>query len=138
MEQDSRFPTGEWNGFYLENHRSQRGWMHLYLEFKDGLIRGEGTDYVGPWTAAGTYDATSGTCQWTKQYVGKHKVEYDGRCSSNGILGQWRIVVNSGNFHIWPKENGELTELYLREDLSQLPPSIQLGAVPTEEFGSFV
>ena len=50
MENDNRFPTGEWNGFYLENHRSGKGWLHLYLQFQDGKISGEGTDYVGPWT----------------------------------------------------------------------------------------
>ena len=42
------FTTGEWNGFYLEKHNDNRGWMHLYLEIQDQTIKGEGTDYVGP------------------------------------------------------------------------------------------
>jgi len=28
--------------------------MHLYLQFENGKIHGEGTDYVGPWTASGS------------------------------------------------------------------------------------
>jgi len=39
MESDNRLPTGEWNGFYLENHQPNRGWMHLYMSFSDGKIR---------------------------------------------------------------------------------------------------
>ncbi len=30
--------------------------MHLYLEFESQQIRGEGTDYVGPWNLSGHYD----------------------------------------------------------------------------------
>ena len=76
MELDNRLPTGEWNGFYLENHQPRRGWMHLYMSFEDGNIKGEGTDYVGPWTASGSYDLDTGLCSWVKQYVGRHRVDY--------------------------------------------------------------
>lgn len=137
MEQDNRFPTGEWHGFYLESHRTRRGWMHLYMSFEDGKIKGEGTDYVGPWVASGWYDVESGACQWKKQYLGQHQVDYDGICGKNGIQGQWQITYLSGNFHIWPKSMGGLDELYLQEDLTQPVPSIQLGTVPQEDFESF-
>ena len=50
------FTSGEWNGFYLEKHNTNRGWMHLYLEIEDQTIKGEGTDYVGPWNLSGTYE----------------------------------------------------------------------------------
>jgi len=59
-ESDNRLPTGEWNGFYLESHRSGRGWMSMYLQFTDGKINGEGTDYVGPWVSTGHYDVDTG------------------------------------------------------------------------------
>ena len=121
--------TGEWNGFYLEQHRSERGWMHLYLAFENGVIRGEGTDYVGPWVAAGSYESASGDCQWTKQYVGKHLVEYRGQADSNGIQGEWKLPFSSGPFHIWPRAMGHFQEMYLRDELDGVPESQLLGKV---------
>jgi hypothetical protein len=118
METDNRLPTGEWNGFYLERHRSERGWMHLYLSFEDGKIKGEGTDYVGPWVATGDYDAESGKCNFVKQYLGQHQVVYSGQAGLQGIMGQWSIGFTHGEFHIWPRSMSELNEMYLTEDLS--------------------
>lgn len=129
METDNRLPTGEWNGFYLENNRPQRGWMHLYMKFADGRIHGEGTDYVGPWTAKGTYDLDSGKCGWVKEYVGKHDVKYVGQVSETGIVGTWQIM-STGEFHIWPRGMSEFNERYLRQDLEQPTPSAP--SVPTE------
>ena len=113
---NKNFVSGEWCGFYIEPHRTGRGWMHLYLAFENGQIRGEGTDYVGPWVASGEYDEGTGLCHWTKQYVGKHQVSYAGKCGDNGIQGNWRIF-SEGPFHIWPKTHGHLNELYLRDEL---------------------
>ena len=127
MEHDQRLPSGEWKGFYLEAHQPRRGWMHLYLAFVNGKITGEGTDYVGPWTASGDYDLDSGQCQWTKQYVGKHVVHYDGLCGKNGIQGQWRLSYLNGDFHVWPISHGHLDELYLRDDLTLPHPSVLAG-----------
>ena len=135
MELDKRLPTGEWNGFYLESHQPRRGWMHLYMSYENGKIKGEGTDYVGPWTAAGNYDLHTGVCSWIKRYVGKHHVESQGICGSNGIQGQWRIgPFAKGEFHIWPKSMHHLNELYLHEDLNQTIPSTLLGSVPAGDF----
>lgn len=134
METDNRLPTGEWNGFYLESHQPRRGWMHLYMSFENNKITGEGTDYVGPWTASGTYDLETGACHWVKQYVGKHQVDYRGICGPNGIQGQWRILWTSGEFHIWPKSLHHLNELLLHEDLAQPAPTMPLGTVPREDF----
>lgn len=131
MEKDNRFPTGEWNGFYIERHQPQKGWMHVYLSFSDGVIRGEGTDYVGPWTAAGDYDAETGVCSWVKTYLGKHKVFYGGQCGSRGILGKWNIGAISGPFHIWPRSMGDMTELYLTEDLTVPAPEVDSGFTRT-------
>ena len=135
METDQRLPSGQWNGFYLENYQPRRGWMQLYLTFADGKIKGEGTDYVGPWTATGSYDLNSGLCTWVKQYVGKHQVAYSGKVGEQGIIGQWEInYVNlTGQFHIWPIRMTHLNELYLTDDLTEPTPSIQLGTVPVEE-----
>lgn len=113
---NNNFISGEWSGFYIEPYRDGRGWMHLYLSFENGQIRGEGTDYVGPWVATGSYDETTGDCRWTKQYIGLHKVDYVGKCGEKGIQGTWTIL-SEGPFHIWPKSLGHFNELYLREEL---------------------
>ncbi len=133
MESDRRLPTGEWNGFYLESYRPQRGWMHLYMSFADGSVTGEGTDYVGPWLANGEYDLAAGTCSWIKQYVGQHQVIYRGSIGENGIMGQWQIGFISGEFHIWPRSMSHLNELYLADDLTLPQPTIQLGTVPVDD-----
>ncbi len=133
MEVDNRLPTGEWNGFYIESHQPRRGWMHLYMSFQDGKIKGEGTDYVGPWVAHGDYDTETGICSWVKQYLQKHSVTYSGRIGENGITGQWEISYVTGEFHIWPKGMNNLNELYLHEDLTQPAPSVELGTVPADD-----
>lgn len=133
METDQRLPTGEWNGFYVENRRSRRGWMHLYMSFENGQINAEGTDYVGPWIATGSYDLDQRRCLWEKQYLGKHRVVYSGEITQNGIMGNWEILFTNGPFHIWPKGLTELNELYLREELTEPSPSILLE--PVEDFG---
>jgi len=129
MEIDNRLPTGEWNGFYIESHQAKRGWMHLYMSFENRQIKGEGTDYVGPWVASGNYDLNSGQCRWEKKYVGKHSVVYSGRITESGIQGEWEISFRTGPFHIWPKRLNHLNELYLRDELTEPSPSILLEPV---------
>jgi hypothetical protein len=129
METDNRLPTGEWNGFYLESHQPKRGWMHLYLSFENGKIKGEGTDYVGPWIAHGIYDLTDCRCHWEKRYLGKHNVIYAGLITNQGIQGQWEISFLTGPFHIWPKGMSQFDELYLQEDLTQPVPSVLMSPV---------
>jgi hypothetical protein len=127
LETDSRLPSGEWCGFYLEPQQPRRGWMHLYINFSDGKIQGEGTDYVGPWVIQGSYDLVSQLCQWNKQYQGKHRVVYEGRITDSGIQGRWQIHNwNEGPFHIWPSTWTELTNLYISEDLDESRPSVLL------------
>ena len=128
LELDPRLPSGEWTGFYLENHLSKRGWMHLYLHFENDEISGEGTDYVGPWLIQGNYDLETSTCHWSKQYLKKHRARYEGSLSDSGILGAWSIRNwNSGPFPIWPHKRSDLTNLYMKDDLDKTKPSILLG-----------
>ena len=89
----------------------------MYLQFADGSINGEGTDYVGPWVARGHYDTDTGVCVWVKQYLGLHSVTYSGNASSDGIRGDWQISASSGPFHIWPLGMNNVGELYLREGM---------------------
>jgi hypothetical protein len=109
--------------------------MHLFLNFESdsagagkATVKGEGTDYVGPWTLSGEFHSDSGEVQMTKQYLGKHRVKYQGVFGPNGILGGWTISsLVRGQFHIWPAEMTELQELYMRDELEKAPGSILLG-----------
>ena len=116
-QRENLFPCGEWSGFFVEG-RPERGWMHLYLAFNDGEIKGEGTDYVGPWHIRGKYDDQAGQCEWVKQYLGKHCVIYRGSNQGQGIVGTWSIgEYLNGTFHIWPKGHGGLDEMYLEQEM---------------------
>ena len=126
MESDGRLPTGEWNGFYIERHQPKRGWMHLYLSFENGELKGEGTDYVGPWVAQGKYDLERKICHWEKQYIGRHSVAYSGQITENGIQGEWSIRFIKGPFHIWPRSLSHLNELYLTNEINEPFPQISL------------
>ena len=134
MNSQALIPTGQWNGFYIESHQEQRGWMHQYLEFNDGELKGEGTDYVGPWTLQGKYDLSELKCVWIKSYVGKHDVTYRGTISKTGITGIWDIRESlTGSFHIWPQHMTEFDSLYMQEDLEKTPlrqqPPIDLDSL---------
>ncbi len=130
-ESDQRLPSGQWSGFYLESHQPKRGWMHVYMQFRDGKIAGEGTDYVGPWTIRGVYDLYTSRAQWTKQYVGKHQVVYEGAITEHGIQGEWNIRGwLNGLFHIWPRQRHDLEMLYLSDEQEGHPPTMLAGTVP--------
>lgn len=122
MDDHPDFYSGNWTGFYVESHRPNPGWMHLFLHCTEaGKLQGEGVDYVGPWTLQGTYTAATKVCEWTKSYVGKHRVHYRGLLSDDGIRGAWQIEpFLRGEFHIWPETMTHLTELYLQQNLPVL------------------
>ena len=87
IESDGRFSSGPWEGFYLEPNSPTRFGMELILTFQEGKIHGEGQDVVGPFVMSGTYETDSGRCWWSKQYLGRHKVAYQGYHEGNGIWG---------------------------------------------------
>ncbi|MBX3417342.1 MAG: hypothetical protein KF851_07045 [Pirellulaceae bacterium] len=96
--------------------------MNLFLDFGNNQILGQGTDYVGPWSISGVLAPDSRECDWTKQYVGKHSVRYQGTWSETGIRGRWSIgSLISGDFHIWPAELTEIQAAYLEQE-TQLNP----------------
>jgi hypothetical protein len=118
MNEEVKLESGNWTGFYLEPHNPNRGWMHLYLEFNpEGKLAGEGTDYVGPWQALGQVEQAARTVRWVKQYMGKHKVHYEGRVTERGIQGTWMISSwLVGQFHIWPVSRGDIQAQYLADE----------------------
>ncbi|WP_010582374.1 hypothetical protein [Schlesneria paludicola] len=106
-EQDDRFPSGPWEGYFLQPGAKNRNNMELVLTFRDGAFSGEGRDFVGAFAITGHYDCESGRCSWTKQYLGMHAVAYQGYNEGRGIWGVWEV--NSawkGGFHIWPQGQG--------------------------------
>ena len=74
-----------------------------------GASRGDGRDWVGAFTLEGHHDLTDGRWPWTKRYVGKHDVFYQGFNEGKGIWGSWEIAATReyprqhGGFHIWPE-----------------------------------
>jgi hypothetical protein len=109
LETHPLFPSGDWEGFY-----TYTGWaagyqekMAVFLNFKDNVVEGGGSDPVGAFTWRGTYDKVEMRCTMTKYYA-SHQVHYEGRVDENGIWGQWSISDHwKGGFHIWPKPGAE-------------------------------
>jgi hypothetical protein len=106
-EQDDRFPSGPWEGYFLQPGLPGRHGMELVLTFDQGTIRGDGRDAVGDFLIRGTYERDSGKCWWSKRYIGRHDVAYQGYAEGKGIWGTWEISSYfRGGFHIWPVGQG--------------------------------
>jgi hypothetical protein len=105
---DPRFPSGPWTGFFLQYWLPGRQRTDVSMTCEAGVLTGTGRDRVGPYTVDGTYDPATGQCEWTKQYVGKHRVAYRGVNDGRGIWGVWEIRLlgglyrDRGGFHLWP------------------------------------
>jgi hypothetical protein len=122
VEQDSRFPSGPWTGFFLQSGLPGRQWMELILTFRDGTLRGEGRDRIGPFLMRGRYNVADGKCYWTKRYLGRHDISYKGYNEGKGIWGTWedpRASYWRGGFHIWPEAMGDPTVQRLAEAIEE-------------------
>jgi hypothetical protein len=93
----------------------------MRLTWRDGQLTGKGRDRAGSFTIDGSYDASTGRCEWSKQYVGRHAVAYRGVNDGRGIWGVWELpqlgglFTDRGGFYIWPEgmdvsEESEQTE----------------------------
>ena len=110
LETDPRFPSGRWVGFWIQRYApAGRHQTELTLRFCGGTLNGEGRDWVGRYAVQGTYDLADGRCRWTKRYLERHDVFYEGFNEGRGIWGSWSIrdddgsVAGHGGFHIWPE-----------------------------------
>jgi len=104
VETDPRFPSGKWGGFWLQKILPPGKWpQEMLLTFRQGQISGEGRDRIGPFLIRGFYSTEDGRCRWTKRYIGKHDVYYEGFNEGKGIWGKWSIDASHGGFHIWPE-----------------------------------
>lgn len=131
LETDPRFPSGPWTGFFLQPHLPGRHLMELHLTFQAGGITGNGRDWVGKFVVRGRYTLADGTCYWSKRYLGKHDVYYQGFNEGKGIWGVWEIppgqnagLVWKGGFHIWPEGLHDPTKPVLHEE-ADLPISVE-------------
>ena len=94
--------------------------MKLDLLFShDGKIIGDGIDDVGQFIIDGVFDSASLEARWTKQYVGRHSVEYSGRYDQRSIVGSWNLRGFTGGFRIWPGESAEGMEEDAAVELEQ-------------------
>jgi hypothetical protein len=124
-ESDPRFPSGPWQGFFLMAHLPGRHQMELHLGFRDGVMTGEGRDMIGSFLIRGKYSVEDGKCSWSKRYIGKHDVAYQGYNEGKGIWGLWEIPPTwRGGFHIWPTAMGDPTSSKLTEAIDE-PISFQ-------------
>jgi hypothetical protein len=114
LETDPRFPSGPWVGFFLQKSLPGKHTMELRLTFQAGNMNGEGRDRVGEFLIKGRYDLAACKCYWTKKYLGRHDVFYQGFNEGKGIWGVWEIgQLARGGFHIWPEAMGHPTNDHL-------------------------
>jgi len=128
LETDTRFPSGPWTGFFLQPAIPGRHLMELHLTFRKGEMTGEGRDRVGAFVIRGMYTLPDGKCHWTKRYLGKHDVFYQGFNEGKGIWGVWEIPHDSfgslrGGFHIWPEGMLDPTQSHLTTE-AELPTPV--------------
>jgi hypothetical protein len=102
------------------SHLPGRHQMELHLTFRGGVMSGEGRDMIGPFLIRGKYSVDDGKCYWSKRYVGKHDVSYQGYNEGKGIWGLWEIPPTwRGGFHIWPEAMGDPTNPKLHASIDE-------------------
>lgn len=138
LEPDPNWPSGPWTGFFIQSEApAGKHRMELRLTFQQGVMTGEGRDWVGQFTFRGSYDVPTGQCHWTKRYLGKHDVFYKGFNEGKGIWGVWEIppeqnfcCTSRGGFHIWPEGMPDPTGARLAEE-AELP--VEQGELVTAD-----
>jgi hypothetical protein len=123
LETDPRFPSGPWVGYFLQKQIPGKHTMELRLTFKQGRMTGDGRDWVGLFVIHGRYSIEDGKCYWSKRYLGRHDVFYQGFNEGKGIWGRWEIsadqnrgVALHGGFHIWPEGMADSAHEVLHEE----------------------
>jgi hypothetical protein len=86
------YPSGQWDGFWEQEHYGRQPMTAFRLAFAGGEVAGGGRDVIGRFTVQGEYDSGTGRVRFLKHYVGKHDVVYDGMPDGEGcIAGTWSI-----------------------------------------------
>jgi hypothetical protein len=107
----------KWTGWWEQRGLGRRMMHNLVLDVAaDGTVVGGGEDCVGSFTFTGQLRA-DGTISLVKQYIGRHRVSYEGHNSGEGIFGTWHISnFWTGRFALRPfaeskMGHGEIQEL---------------------------
>jgi hypothetical protein len=83
------YPSGKWRGWWEQAGWGRQPMEEFVLHFANGAIEGRGRDVVGAFLFTGAYDG-QGSVRMVKQYIGKHKIYYDGTYDGEGtIAGIW-------------------------------------------------
>lgn len=106
------YPSGQWDGFWEQAGFGRQQMTPFFLRFEGATITGEGKDIVGRFVLHGQCDAKNGRVRIVKQYVGKHRVMYEGEPDGEGcVFGTWRIEdLYSGPFLLRPMRVSEADE----------------------------
>jgi hypothetical protein len=98
------YPSGRWEGFWVQEAFGRQPMTPFTLHFADGGVTGRGRDVIGTFTFAGAYDVRTGAVVMVKQYAGRHRVQYRGQPDGEGcIAGTWSIGEHStGPFLLKP------------------------------------
>jgi hypothetical protein len=92
------FLSGAYRGWWQQVGWGRQPMGELVLHFVDGQVFGDGRDIIGTFDFRGTYDQ-QGRLRMTKQYHGKHSVEYEGTYDGEGTInGRWWIGKTTGPF----------------------------------------
>ena len=118
-EAEGPIPSGRWHGFYVYRHSPARHRMDLTLEFRGGVISGDGIDDIARFYIRGRYEEDTLRCRWTKQYLGMHSVFYEGAFDLGSIWGLWHLPGTRGGFRIWPHGTGEQIALEAYEAIPE-------------------
>ena len=124
IEQDGRFPSGPWKGFFLQPGMSGRSWMEIRLTFRKGELRGEGRDWGGESLFRGRSEVETGKCL-VEQTVYAASTPFITRDTTKGkVFGgcgqEWLPQPHHrGGYHIWPVAMGDPTEQRLAEALEE-------------------
>ncbi len=136
LENDERFPSGPWEGFFLMSQTDRkRHMMDLILTCSETRMTGEGQDFVGDFILRGRYEIATGRCVWNKKYLNRHEVGYVGYNEGKGIFGKWEILDTNhshGGFLIWPKGMGDPTNHRKRAEVEAPAQSDQTAFSESE------
>ena len=88
-----------WKGYYEQaGQKQEMSFRNLQVQIGGGIV-GSGSDAVGSFDLQGTV-SPNGDVAFTKQYHGKHAVQYRGRIQGGLIKGKWSLQGMEGDFEL--------------------------------------
>lgn len=88
-----------WEGWYEQKGGQYPMKIDNLIVNPTGVMTGNGSDKIGAFTING-FMSQNGTFSFTKQYIGKHSVNYNGSVGSGTLQGNWTLQQHTGTFCI--------------------------------------